>query len=87
MLLRGHAGVLLAARTSLTRAALPLLAAYVPEAFCGASARARSLHVLARQPDYDYTKVEISDGADVGDLKKAVIAELKLDAAPRSSRV
>jgi hypothetical protein len=75
-------------RTPLSWAALPLLAAYTPEAF-----RFRSLHcqwhVLAKTTAYDdeSTKVLVKDGADAGDLKKAVIARLKLDAAPHCVRL
>ena len=82
----------LAQRALLARAALPLLAAYAPEAFrprSGAQhslhvsgASAHSLHVFARQPTTDHAKIVVHDDADVGDLKKAVIAELQLDAPP-----
>jgi hypothetical protein len=58
--------------------ALPLLAPYAPEARFAA----RSLHVFARRPNANHTKVEVDDGADAGDLKKAVLAELRLDAPP-----
>ena len=61
-------------RTPLARAALPLLAANAPEAFRLRSACLRDLHVFARRPNADYAKVEVRDGADAGDLKKAVIA-------------
>ena len=65
-------------RAPLARAALPLLAAYAPEAFCLRSAR--SLHVFARRRGSDYAKVVVGDGADAGSLQDAVMAELKLGA-------
>ena len=74
-----------AQRAPLARAALPLLAAYAPEAF-----RVRgcaSLHVFARRPNANHTKVEVPDGADAGDLKDAVCAKLKLDAPPDGVRL
>ena len=40
------------------------------------------LHIFARRPRGDPSKVFIDDGADVADLKKAIIAELKLSVAP-----
>ena len=42
----------------------------------------RSLHVFARRPSANYTKVEVGNGADAGDLKDAVCAKLKLDSPP-----
>ena len=70
-------------RAPLAWAALPLLAAYAPEAL-----RARGLHIFARTAsDDEFCKVEVSDGADAGDLKDAVIAKLKLDAAPNRVRL
>ena len=86
-MLRGPASLLsrLAQRAPLARVALPLLAAYAPEAFrC-----ARSLHVLVRTPASrgGYSKVEVGDGADAGDLKSAVCAQLKLDAPPDCVRL
>ena len=74
-------------RTPLARAALPLLAANAPEAFRLRSACLRDLHVFARRPNADYAKVEVRDGADAGDLKKAVIAELQLGTPPDSVRL
>jgi hypothetical protein len=66
-------------RAPLARAALPLLAAF----------RFRSLHVFARTTAShdEFSKVNVGDGTDVGDLKRAVIAELKLDAAPNRVRM
>jgi hypothetical protein len=55
--------------------ALPLLAAFVPEAF-------RGLHVFARRPNCDHSKVEVRDGADAEELMKAVTVQLKLGARP-----
>ena len=68
-------------------ALLPLLAACAPEA-CGGGC-ARSLHVFATisASHGEYCKVEVGDGADASDLKKAIIAELKLDAAPHCVRL
>ena len=63
------------------------LVAYAPEALRLRSACARSLHVFARRHSADYAKVEVEDGADAGDLKKAVIAELKMDVPPDSVRL
>ena len=69
-------------RAPLARAALPLQVAYAPLIRLR-SACARSLHVFARRRSADYAKVEVRGGADAGDLKKAVIAELKAGRAPR----
>jgi hypothetical protein len=44
-------------RAPLVRAALPLLAAYAPEAFRLRSACLRNLHVFARRSNADYTEV------------------------------
>ena len=79
---RGPARLLLhlAQRAPLARAALPLLAAFAPEAI-------RSLHVFARRPHADHVKVDVRDGADAGDLKDAVCAKLKLDAPPDTVRL
>ena len=90
-MLRGPASLLscLSLHPPLARAVLPLLAAFAPEAFRfrGGNAR-RSLRIFARVGShYDFCKVEVADGADVIDLKKAVIAELKLDAAPHCVRL
>jgi hypothetical protein len=63
------------------------LVAYAPEALRLRSACARSLHVFARRHSADYAKVKVEDGADAGDLKKAVIAELKMDVPPDSVRL
>jgi hypothetical protein len=81
-MLRGSASLLLcvAQRAPLARAALPLLAAFAPEAF-------RSLYVFARRPHADRVKVEVRDGADAGGLKKAVYVKLKLDAPPDGVRL
>ena len=84
-MLRSPAGLFLrlAQRALLARAALPLLAAYAPEAFrLGHGGGGCSLHVFARRPNANHTKVEVHDGADAGDLKKAVLAKLRLDAPP-----
>ena len=83
---RGPASQLshLAQRPLLARAALPLLAAYVPEAF----ARTRALHVFVRAGAHeDFCKVHVHDGAVAGNLKTAVIAELQLDAPPDCVRL
>jgi hypothetical protein len=86
LMLRGPVLLRLALRVPLARAALPLLAAYAPEAFRLPSAR--GLHVYVRTAIHDeFSKVEVGDGADAGDLKKAVIAELKLDMAPNCVRL
>ena len=82
-MLRGSASLLLRLTQRAgapARAALPLLAAFAPEAF-------RSMHVFARRPNANHTKVEVRDGADAGDLKNAVCAKLKLDAAPHCVRL
>ena len=70
-------------RAPLARA-LPLLVAFAPEAF-----RFRSLHVFAKTTAShdEFSKVTVGDGADAGDLKKSIIAELKLDAAPNRVRL
>ena len=86
-MLRSPASLLLrlAQRAPLARAALPLLAAYAPElAAYAQEARgcARSLHVFARRPNANHSKVEVGEGADVSDLKDAVCAKLRLDAPP-----
>jgi hypothetical protein len=93
-MLRGPASLLsrLAQRAPLARAALPLLAAYVPEALrlCGGGGGgACSLHVFARATAShgEFAEVEVGDGASVSALKKAVIAELRLDAAPSLVRL
>ena len=73
--------IMLSRRASLSvplTCALPLLAAYAPEAFRFRSACARSLHVFARRPSSDYAKVEVPDCADAADLKDAVCAKLQL---------
>ena len=64
--------------------AQPLLAAFAPEAF-----RLRSLHVFARTATYEgeFSKVVVGDGADMDDLKKALIALFKLGAAPDRVRL
>ena len=79
-------------RAPLARAALPLLVAYAPEAFRLRSAcprSARSLHVFVKTTAShdEFSEVEVRDGADAGDLKNAVIAKLKLDAAPNRVRL
>ena len=88
-MLRGPAGLLsrLAQRAPLARAALPLLAAFAPEAFHAGCAR--SLHVYARTSASrgEYGKVEVGDGATVAALKRAVIAKLKLDVPPDCVRL
>ena len=71
-------------RAPLARAVLPLLAAYAPEAFAGGWA---PFHVFARRPTANHAKVEVRDGADAGDLKKAVIAELRLGVSPGYMRL
>ena len=75
--------VTLLSRTLCVRAplalTLPLQVAHAPACSEGANP-ARLLHVFARRPSADYAKVEVRDGADAGDLKKAVMAELQLDA-------
>ena len=90
-MLRGSVSLLsrLALRAPLARVALPLLAAYAPEALrpCGGGAAARSLHVFARRRDANHTKVAVGDGADASDLKDAVCAKLKLDAPPDCVRL
>jgi hypothetical protein len=88
-MLRGPVSLLarLAQRAPLTQVALPLLVAFAPEAFRFSSACARSLHVFARLPNTDFAKIEVCDDADVGDLKKAVIAELQLDTPPHRVRL
>jgi hypothetical protein len=48
---------------------------------------ARSLHVFARRPTADHTKVAVHDDADVGDLKDAALARLKLDVPPDCVRL
>jgi hypothetical protein len=70
-------------RAPLARA-LPLLVAFAPEAF-----RFRSLHVFAKTTAShdEFSEVTVGDGADAGDLKKSIIAELKLDAAPNRVRL
>ena len=73
-------------RLPLRSAPLPLArltAARVPGSLDRLAARAR-LHVFARLPDDDHTKVEVGDGADAGDFKKAVLAELRLAPWPRA---
>ena len=48
------------------------------------------LHVFAKSAssqEREYAKVVVADGSDVGDLKKAIVAELKLDAAPDRVRL
>ena len=69
--------------------ALPLLAANAFRLRSACPRSARGLHIFVRTTasNDDFSKVEVRDGADVGDLKKAVIAELKLDAAPDSVRL
>ena len=82
---RGSLLLRLALRAPLARAALPLLAAYAPEAF-----RLRSgLHVFARTTAShdEFSKVEVGASADAGDLKDAVIAKLRLDVAPNRVRL
>ena len=80
-------------RAPLARVALPLLATYVPEAFYGACVQRiprAQLHVFARttaSSNDEFSKVEVGDGADAGDLKDAVIAKLKLDSAPNRVRL
>ena len=63
---------------------LPLLLAFAPEAF-----RFRSLHVFAKTTAShdEFSKVTVGDSADAGYLKRTVIAELKLDAAPNRVRL
>jgi hypothetical protein len=88
-MLRGSSSLLsrIARRAPLARAALPLLAAYAPEAFRSRSAR--GLHIFAKTTASldEFCKVAVADGADISDLKKAVIAELKLEAAPNRVRL
>ena len=48
------------------------------------------LHVFAKSASQElreYAKVVVADGSDVGDLKKAIVAELKLDVAPDRVRL
>ena len=46
------------------------------------------LHVFAKVSKHDdFAKVLVADGLDAGDLKKAIVAELKLDAAPNRARL
>jgi hypothetical protein len=91
--MRGPVSLLsrLALRAPLARAALPLLAAFEPEAirFRTVCPRARGLHVFARTTAShdEFSKVMVGDGADACDLKKVAIAELKLDAAPNRVRL
>ena len=69
--LRGAAAALTLAR--------PVLAALLPG--LGALGRLQQLHVFARRgPAADLSRVEVDDGAFVGDLKDAVCAKLKLGA-------
>ncbi len=51
--------------------------------------RFRSLHVFARTTasNDEFCKVRVGDGAEVGDLKNAAIAKLRLDAAPNRVRM
>ncbi len=71
-------------RTQLARRALPLLVAFAPEAF-----RSRSLHVFAKTTAShdEFSKVKVSNNADVSDLKDAVCAKLKLGTAPSRVRL
>jgi hypothetical protein len=49
---------------------------------------ASSLHVFARQGSAaEYTKVQVGDGADADDLKRAVVAELELGVPPARVRL
>jgi hypothetical protein len=48
---------------------------------------ALQLHVFARRRNADHADVEVGDGASVAVLKDAVIAKLKLDAAPDHVRL
>ena len=45
------------------------------------------LHIFARTPNTDHADVEVGDKASVAELKRAVIAELKLDLAPHRVRL
>ena len=76
-------------RAPLARAALPLLAAYAPEALrlCGSGGCARGLRIFARRPTADHAEVQVNDGATVAAMKKAIIAELQLDAPPDCVRL
>jgi hypothetical protein len=76
-----------ALHSRLTLRAPPLLAAYAPACRRGGARGAAQLHVFARRPSADHEKVEVGDGADAGDLKRAVIAALRLDAPPDSVRL
>ena len=70
--------------TSLTLAC-PLLVARSPGFFRGgfhAAIDFRRLHIFARRPHGDPSKVFIDDKADVADLKRAIINELQLSVAP-----
>ena len=61
-----------------------LLAAFAPLP----GQRAHELHVFARASKQDdFAKVFVADGSDAGDLKKAIVAEFKLDAAPNRVRL
>jgi hypothetical protein len=46
-----------------------------------------SLHVFARRPGGDPTKVFIGDDVDGSDLKEAIMAKLKVDVSPDRLRV
>ncbi len=93
---RGHLTTMLSSRATLlsrtrtlcVRAPLALTLPLLPAAHAPpCRGHAARLHVFARLPSTDYAKVEVGDGADAGDLKKAVIAELKLDARPDCVRL
>ena len=97
-MLRSAANLLsrLAQRTPLARRLPGAEELPAPEAFCPRSGYAR-LHIFARTSashgEYmtgslgEYGKVEVGDSADASDLKKAIIVELKLDAAPHCVRL
>lgn len=42
----------------------------------------KQLHIFVRRPSADHSKVYTSDDSDGADLKKVVMAELKMDIAP-----
>jgi hypothetical protein len=65
----------------------PLFTAFLPGYF---QAGAAELHVFARTPSSttpEYVDVEVSDGATVAGLKKAIIAELQLDTTANRVRL
>ena len=62
--------------------------ALAPSLFSWASpASTAQLHVYARRPHAEHTKVFVANDADVSDLKDAVAAKLKLDVSPDRLRL